>query len=52
MSTYSIDFKGYSGAYPDVIVRRHAELANDGLAKEVIFGHGTDARRNGDMISW
>ena len=52
ISTYSIDFKGHHGAYPDVIVRRKSMIANDGLSRDVLFSHGTDSQRQGHMISW
>jgi hypothetical protein len=49
-STYSIDFKNYPGASPDVLIRRNAELNNSGLPSGVLFGRGTEPRQ--DLITW
>ncbi|XP_064642172.1 cilia- and flagella-associated protein 107-like [Lineus longissimus] len=50
-STHRTDFKDYSPWKPDVVLRRRAQLNNEGLGKEFIFYHHGNKYSN-NMISW
>lgn len=50
-STHRMDFKSWGGSRPDVVVRRKAQLQNDGLGKESLFYHHGN-RYSNNMISW
>lgn len=50
-STYRQDFVNCDGHRPDVILRRKAELQNEGLGKEFLFYHHGN-RYSNNMISW
>lgn len=50
-STNRIDFVNYDGFRPDVLIRRKAQLQNDGLGTERLFSHHGKAYSN-NMISW
>ena len=49
-STHRIDFQNYGSSRPDVIIRRKAQLTNDGLGKEFLFYHHGN-RYSNNMIS-
>lgn len=46
-----MDFMNYQTHRPDVIIRRKAQLQNDGLGKEQLFYHHGN-RYSNNMISW
>ena len=46
-----MDFKNWGGSRPDVVLRRKAQLQNDGLGKESLFYHHGN-RYSNNMISW
>ena len=50
-STHRIDFKNWHSSRPDVILRRKAQLQNEGLGKENLFYHHGN-RYSNNMISW
>jgi len=50
-STHRMDFKNWGGSRPDVVLRRKAQLQNDGLGKESLFYHHGN-RYSNNMISW
>lgn len=50
-STYKIDYTGFPGAVPDVVLRRKLIGASDGVgAKHLIGMHDLDSSKN--MITW
>ena len=50
-STHRIDFQNCGSYRPDVIIRRKAQLQNDGLGQERLFYHHGKKYTN-NMISW
>jgi len=50
-STHRVDFKNWNSTGPDVIIRRKAELQNDGLGKEYLLNHHGNRYAN-NMVSW